>query len=211
MRDPGTDSVPAVVLAAGGSVRMGRPKAFLPLNTDETFLSRIACTLDRAGAAPLVVVGAPEWTGRPAGLPEYTQVVINPAPDLGQLSSLQCGLAVLPAASSAVLFTLVDVPFITVETVLALVSTAGRVGADIVRPERSGRHGHPVLVTRVVAAALLSAESSQTTRAVLRAFAASTVDVPVEDEGAFVDVDTPEEYERVMRAQHSSPFLVRPT
>jgi CTP:molybdopterin cytidylyltransferase MocA len=37
------------------------------------------------------------------------------------------------------------------------------------------------------------------------------VDVPVEDEGAFVDVDTPEEYERVMRAQHSSPFLVRPT
>ena len=207
MLDPAKDPVAAIVLAAGRSLRMGRPKAFLPLGTEETFLRRIISTLDRAGASPLIVVGLPEWTTASAGLPEYTHFVANPDPDRGQLSSLQCGLAALPATCRTVLFTLVDVPLVTVETVAALISAHRQHGGDVVRPARAGRHGHPVLLTGPVALDLLAADLSQTTRTVLRRYAASTIDVPVADEGAFLDVDTPEEYQRLTRGLPGSPVV----
>ena len=178
---------------------MGRPKALLPLGAGDTFVSRVVTTLLHAGVARVVVVARAEWSPMIARLPaERTDVVINPAPDRGQLSSLQCGLAALPGAWSSVLITLVDVPLTAVDTVRRLMRAQRLSLADVVRPERAGRHGHPILVTRAVADALVEADPCETTRSVLRAYAATTVDVPVEDEGSFADVDTPEDYERIL-------------
>jgi molybdenum cofactor cytidylyltransferase len=208
MRSASLDAVAGVVLAAGRSVRMGRPKAFLPLGAGETFLSRVLFTLDAAGAAPLIVVGTAEWPADPAGVsPHGARLVFNPAPDRGQVSSLQCGLAAVPPAISAVLFTLVDVPLVTVVTVRTLIDVMRGTDADVVRPERSGRHGHPVLVARTVVEDLLAADVSETARAVLGRYAGSTVDVSVQDEGAFLDIDTPEQYERLARTLREAPGL----
>ena len=197
MRHVRTKVVSAVVLAAGRSVRMGRPKALLPVDAHDTFLSRIVGTLGSAGAAPVVVVIAPQTAGALA-LPGDARIIVNPAPERGQLSSLQCGLAGIPRAAAAVLFTPVDVPLVTVHTVGALLSAWRARGADVVRPERSGQHGHPVLVTRAVADDLLAAGPSLTARDVLRRYASSTVDVAVLDEGAFLDIDTPDDYRRAI-------------
>jgi molybdenum cofactor cytidylyltransferase len=194
------DHVAGVLLAAGGSTRMGRPKALLPVSSGDTFVSRIVATLSAGGVARGVVVTRSEWAPMVARLAgSRTAVVINPAPERGQFSSLQCGLAALPGTWSLVIITLVDVPLITADTVRSLIRAQHMTRADVVRPERAGRHGHPFLVSRRVVDALLAADPSETARSVLREYAAATVDVPVADDGPFADVDTPEDYERLLR------------
>jgi molybdenum cofactor cytidylyltransferase len=205
------DDIAAVVLAAGGSTRMGRPKALLPLGAGHTFLSRVVTTLVHAGVPHVVVVTRREWSDAAAWvMAQHTAVVINTAPERGQFSSLQCGLAAVPNTSSRVLITLVDVPLTRAETVRELIRAQRLNRADVVRPERAGRHGHPVLVTRAVVDTLLAADPGETARSVLRRFTATTVDVPVADDGAFVDVDTPEDYDRVLAWVASEDPLAAP-
>lgn len=198
LSDPPT-SVAAIVLAAGRSRRMGRAKALLRLPGGETFLERLVRTFRAAGAHPVYVVHSVAWQ-EAAELPQAGEVVavLNPAPDRGQLSSLQCGLAAIPSSAPGALFTPVDVPLVAPGTVAALIEARHRSRADVVRPERAGRHGHPVLVSRRVIDAIVTASEAETTRTVLGLFADSTLDVAVDDTGAFSDIDTPEDYERML-------------
>jgi molybdenum cofactor cytidylyltransferase len=81
-----------IVLAAGDSRRMGYPKAILPLGPG-TFLTRVLATLGEAGLGrPTVVLGKHAELVRKSlsGLP--AEIVVNPHPDLGQLSSLRLAL-----------------------------------------------------------------------------------------------------------------------
>jgi molybdenum cofactor cytidylyltransferase len=195
--------LPAVILAAGQSSRMGRPKALLPLGPSETFLSRSARVLRAAGADEvLVVVGYHAAPIRAAVERERLDVrlVENPDHATGQLSSLIAALeAVDRPGVPGVLVTLVDVPFVAEETVRAVVDAYRRTGAPIVRPSRDGRHGHPVLFDRAVFGDLRRADPALGAKAVLRARQGDIMDVPVTDEGAFLDIDTPEVYERLAR------------
>ena len=200
MHMTGTDTVAGVVLAAGRSARMGRTKALLPVG-GETFVQRVARTLADAGASPVLVVVAADTAaeiGR--SIDCDARIVVNPRPDRGQLSSLQEGLSAVPESAKAVLITPVDLPLVRRATIELLLQTWRAREASVVRPVRTGRHGHPVLVARGVIEALRAAGADATARTVMQAFAADTVDVPVEDEGAFVDIDTREEYLRVLDA-----------
>src|SRR2546428_8074564 len=89
--------IPAVVLAAGRSSRMGRAKALLPIG-DDTFLTRIVRTLLDAGVDDVVVVVGHDAESivrdfSASGLP--ARFVVNREYDRGQLSSLLAGLAVI--------------------------------------------------------------------------------------------------------------------
>ena len=188
--------LPAVVLAAGRSVRMGKPKAFLHAGGGETFLGRILRTL-QASARPLLVVGSSDWTAdRPELIAAGATLVVNPHPERGQLSSLQCGLVAVPR-SKAVLVALVDVPFVAPDTITTLLRIWYDTRADVVRPANESRHGHPIVIGPSVVADLLNASPENTTRTVLAFYAATTENVFTSDPGPFTDIDTPEEYERV--------------
>jgi molybdenum cofactor cytidylyltransferase len=91
----------------------------------------------------------------------------------------------------------VDLPLVAPTTVRAVIDAWTRSGATVVRPSRRGRHGHPVLFDACVLAELRAAELSAGTRAVVRAHAAESLDVEVDDPAAFEDIDTPEDYRRV--------------
>ncbi len=187
-----------VVLAAGRSERMGRPKALLPDAEGVPFVARIARTLRRAGVTPLVVVrpGAAEALAE-ALAAEDAGLVVNPDPDRGQLSSLLVGLDAA-GDPDGLLVTLVDVPFVAEATVRAVVAAHARTRAPIVRPASGARHGHPVIFDRALFDALRRAPLDQGAKAVVRAHTAAIVNVPVDDEGAFVDLDTPEAYARAV-------------
>lgn len=190
----------AVVLAAGRSARMGRPKALLPVGRD-TFATRLVRTLRSAGIDPVLVVAAPETAAAiAASIADEARTIVNPHPDRGQLSSLQTGLSVLGDRAGAVLVTPVDLPLVRRASVASLLQAWRASGALVVRPVSRGRHGHPVLIAPLVVRELLAAAADRTARDVMQAFAADTLDVPVEDEGAFADIDTPEEYLRVLDA-----------
>src|SRR5688500_16443820 len=91
--------VPAVVLAAGRSSRMGRPKALLPCGPgQETFVARVVSRVRRGGGGgDVLVVGRPDDTALREELDRLAlppRFVENPDPDRGQLSSLIAGLNV---------------------------------------------------------------------------------------------------------------------
>ena len=66
-----------------------------------------------------------------------------------------------------------------------------------VRPVRGGDHGHPVLIDRSLFDPLRHADPRLGAKEVVRAHASSIGDVEVDDDGAFTDIDTPVEYERL--------------
>jgi len=202
--------IPAIVLAAGTSSRMGRPKALLPIGTSgDTFLTRILTELRAGGAERIIVVLgghaaeiresllARRSVGEGGKDPSLT-VVDNPNFESGQLSSLLVGIdAADTPGVDAVMVTLVDLPLITAATVRAVLD-AHRQSPDapLIRPRRGQRHGHPVIFHRVLFDELRRADPSKGAKPVVHAHAAEEVNVDVDDDGAFIDVDTPDDYEK---------------
>jgi len=178
---------------------MGRTKALLPDREGQPFVTRIARTMRESGAVPVLVVVRPDThEAIAAALRELiaqggVSVLVNRDPERGQLSSLLTGLDAAPDAEG-LLVTLVDVPFVSAATVRAVIAGWQRTQAPIVRPARGSVHGHPVLFDRATFDALRRAPLDQGAKPVVRGYDSAIVNVPVEDDGAFVDLDTPDEY-----------------
>ena len=176
---------------------MGRPKALLTLPAGDTFLARIVGTFLDAGVDDVVVVvGHQAEAIVPAfaatGLP--ARFVLNADFARGQLSSVLAGLRAIDRPGVAgLLLTLVDVPLVSAATVRAVLAHQRLTRAPIVRPTGGGRHGHPVFIDRSLFDALRGADPAQGVKPVVRAHASAAGDVPVDDEGAFRDIDTPED------------------
>ena len=188
---------------------MGRDKGLLPLPGGGTFLSRLARSLREGGCTEVVaVVGVAVDAFRAAvereGLP--VRLVRNPDPSRGQLSSLHEALDDLaPLVPRAIVMVPVDLPLVAPATVRAVIDAWERGGAPVVRPSRLGRHGHPVLFDARILPELRAADLSAGARVVVRAHAAESCDVEVDDPGAFEDIDTPEDYRRVFGLGVSGP------
>lgn len=193
--------LPAVILAAGASTRMGSPKALLRAPDGRPFVARVVRTLTDAGVGPIVVVTGRDHdaivdavlSDRPQPVPHFAR---NPDPGRGQLSSLWVGMdAVLHPDAQGLLMTLVDVPMVAAATVVKVVDAWRRLRAPITRPAIGDRHGHPVIFDRAVFDELRRAPVGEGAKTVVRAHERELVNVPVEDEGCLVDVDTRDDYE----------------
>jgi len=197
--------VPGVVLAGGRSSRMGRPKALLPVGQSDTFLGRIALTLKRGGVDDVVVVTSTYTLAESleSALEKCIptpRIVINDEPMLGQLSSLLAGLRAIDRPGvDAMLVTLVDVPLVSDRTVRRLLRSYYQTRATIVRPLHADGvvHGHPVIFDRSVFGELRQADLKMGAKSVIRMHQDEVLDVKVDDEGAFLDIDTPQEYQRI--------------
>jgi molybdenum cofactor cytidylyltransferase len=193
--------IPAVILAAGASSRMGRPKALLSIGQEgETFIARLVRTFCAAGADDLVVVVGAHADGvseAVARMPVFARVVENRAYERGQLSSLVAALDVVDRPGvQAVMAMPVDMPLVTQATVRALLDAYRERPHLVVRPALGDRHGHPVIFDRALFAELRRTDFSIGARAVIAAHPRDVLNVPLTDPGAFQDIDTPEEYER---------------
>src|SRR5260370_19843240 len=124
---------------------MGSPKALLEFR-GETFLDRLI-DLFAAFCAPVVVVlGCESERIRSAvKRPERAVFAENSDYRLGQLSSMQCGLRLIPETADGVLFTLVDHPHVPPSTLRALLVAPL---APLAIPRFDGRHGHPIFFRR---------------------------------------------------------------
>ena len=205
--------ISGIVLAAGASSRMGQAKAALPFGQmGETVLSRIVRTILAGGVPTVIVVAGAHIDAVRHAMPRYesrARVVEHPAWEQGQLSSLIAGLdASDEPLLEAVLVTPVDVPLVTAFTVAAVISAWRRTRAPIVRPvdpstslSASGqRHGHPVIFDRSVFDDLRAADPTIGAKAVFATHRDRILNVEVNDPGAFEDIDTPEDYQRLIKA-----------
>jgi molybdenum cofactor cytidylyltransferase len=190
-------AIRAIVLAAGESRRMGRPKAGLPVRPGgPTFAHALVRTLQSAGLGDVTVVaGAHPAAVREAlvGL-DAVRVVEHRGWAAGQLSSLLAALRTLETPDlDGILVGLVDSPFVAAETVRLVVDRWMESRAPIVRPLLGDRHGHPVVFDRATFADLHRAPLERGAKAVLEKWAPHVLNVPVDDAGVLADIDTPED------------------
>ena len=184
---------------------MGSAKALLPIDDRETFLTRIIRTFHDAGVDRIVVVlghDASALIERLQPIDPSAELVVNAGYDAGQLSSLVTGLDAIDARADAaevegVLLMLVDAPLVAEGTVRKVMERYRATRAPIVRPVRGKEHGHPVLIDRALFPLLRAADPSEGAKPIVRGHVSSEGDVQVDDDGAFLDIDTREEYERV--------------
>ena len=178
---------------------MGRDKALLPWQGG-TFLSAAIQALQRETEFVIVVAGKNAPSLEPVVYSNAAFLVVNPHPELGQMSSLQCGLEeVLNRGRDAALVTLVDRPAPGDETIRQLKSAFLQADDAIwaAVPEYNGRHGHPFLVGREMIEAFLRAPATSTARDVQHAHQQHILYVAVDDPLIAVNVNTEEDYEKL--------------
>jgi len=184
--------VAGLVLAAGGGSRLGRPKALVAYG-GELLVDRAARLLADGGCAPvLAVLGAAADEVRATAALPGTSTVDNPGWRTGMASSLRVGLGELRDAD-AVVVTLVDMPLLGGEAVRRLIA-ARREGAEAAVATYSGSWGHPVLLSREVAAEVREAvRGDQGARVWLSRHPERVRTVPCDGTGDPRDVDVPED------------------
>jgi molybdenum cofactor cytidylyltransferase len=194
-----------VILAAGGSSRMGRDKALLPwppaipgqLASSETFLSSAIRSLSLATEFVVVVVGKNEKSLAPVIYAQGASLVANPDPDRGQFSSLQVGLhEVLDHGRDAAMVTLVDRPPVGAGTTQILRDAFVISGQNTwaIIPEFSAQHGHPYLIGREMIEAFLRVPATSSARDVEHAHRDHIQYVKVDDPLVALNINTPEDY-----------------
>ena len=198
--------VPAIILAAGRSTRMGSAKALLRIGTSgPTFVERLIGVLSSGGAAEVLVVGRSgdvELTReveRIASAGSSVRLVENTHADRGQLSSVVVGVnAADRPGVRGVMVMPVDAPLVRIETISAMLRVFDTRQAPVVRATFRGRHGHPVIFARRVFDALRHADPDVGAKAVVRAHAADLIDVDLDDPAIVLDVDEPGDYTRLL-------------
>ena len=190
--------ITGVVLAAGRSRRMGAPKALLDAG-GETFLAHAVRALLGGGCAGVIAVVGPDSdatadTARAAG----AGILVNPNAEAQQIDSLRIAIQALLPGTEALIETPVDFPRIDANVVRALISAFSEQSAPVVVPTYEGKHGHPTLFARSVWPELLADPLPEGARTVVHAHRGDLLEVPVETAGILFDVDTPEDYSRIV-------------
>jgi molybdenum cofactor cytidylyltransferase len=193
--------VAALILAAGASSRMGRPKQLLDWGGRPLVRAAAEVALAASLNPLVVVVGNAQAQVEEAldGLP--LRLIANPDYASGQSTSLRAGIAALGEDTDAVVVLLGDQPFVTAAIVERLVDEWHTSAAPIVAPTYAGQRGNPVLFARSIFPELLAVQGDQGARAVLAADRARVRLVGFDDARPLADIDTPEDYERLLSKQ----------
>lgn len=191
----------AVVLSAGESSRMGRPKALLPID-GQTFIERIVAALKQTKVGKIIVIlghNARELEAKISHLP--VQILINTDYRQGQLSSLQLAVRDLQADADCdgMLVHLVDHPYLAPALVQEMIRRFYETEKRIIVPKFHGKRGHPVIFSNALFGELLSAPMAEGAKAVVNAHRAETLEIDTQEEGIAVDIDTPELYQQHVR------------
>lgn len=192
-------AIAGLILAGGASSRIGSPKSLLRVG-GETFLDRLIAVFASV-CDPVVVVLGHDADRVRQGIehPGFAAFTVNPDPDRGMLSSLQCGLLKI-SATSPVIFTPVDYPGFRQTTLARIAAALNEGSSDVVIPLHYGCKGHPVGIASPVVRDLLALPCSAQARDVIRQYRDRTRFVEVDDPGIVADIDTPADYANFVTA-----------
>ena len=192
----------AVVPAAGLSSRMGDFKPLLDLN-GKPLICRTLDSLHAAGCGKICVVTGhrAEELEAAAAAPDVCFLRNENYASTGMLESVQLGLAELLAEPAETAFFILpgDVPLMSRQTMEALKTETEKGGSFALRPSYNGKAGHPVLLDRTMALALMAYRGEEGLRGFLRKAAEIQPEIvrviACEDPGILADADTPEDFQ----------------
>jgi len=196
----------AIFLAAGFSSRMGAFKPLLPLGP-ERVIQRLIRVYRAAGIERVVAVVGHQ-ADRLIPLLEHHRVewVVNPRPEEGMFSSGRLGGARLGTPPPAFFVQPADVPLVRPATLEHLMRRRRGVGAGVVIPLTDGRRGHPPLLDSCLAGPILQFDGGGGLRALLERQARSILETPCGDPGILAEMNTPEEYRRLLAELDREPI-----
>ena len=175
---------------------MGRPKQLLPLHgttlIDVTVQRALASRLERV----VVVTGSEATAVQAAIAARPVEIVHNPDYYTGNLSSLRTGIEAIDA--EAVLLMLGDMPGVTPDTINVMIDAWHRSHPWAALASYTDGEGHPFLLSRAAVEHSLNLEGPKPLWRMLRLAPNGEVMHVEVDEAQPVDVDTPDDYERLL-------------
>lgn len=192
--------ISALILAAGPSRRMGRPKLAMPVDGVPMLRRVVDAALGSRCRETVVVLGGDREVYRPLLQGLLVRVVENLEYEQGMATSIRAGIGALAPESRAVVILLGDQPRITASIVDHLIDTYLQESRRIVASAYRGVVGVPVLFDGALYLELLTLEGDAGARSVIETYPQHGVAVPLADD-AWEDVDTPTDLERLARGR----------
>lgn len=202
--------VSAVILAGGLSSRMNYPKAFLPFDYPETFLSKIVAAYLDWGCEDIIIViqhslnnDTLSELSKYGNRKQFIKVIANHNPELDRFHSIQLGLSGIRRGNISFLQN-VDNPFVNQETLSALAGNFIANGYCI--PIFNKKGGHPILLGKLVINGILRyRQGAARLNTFLLNFSCQKIEV--DDDSIHVNINTPADYMSHFPHHRQSLFL----
>lgn len=186
--------VSAILLAAGESKRMGKPKQLMPLGKSTVLEQAIDNLLNSKVSKVIVVLGyrAEEMIKVVAIKP--VKIAINRAYQQGMSTSIVTGLNLVDDGAQAVMLALADQPFIDSETINRLIHEFFNHDKGIAIPVYQGRRGHPIIFSMKYKGELLKLKGDIGGRQIIKQHPDDVLEVAVDSEGINIDINSLSDY-----------------
>ena len=184
----------AIILAAGESKRMGRPKMLLPFG-DKTIIEKVIGNVISSGIETVIVVLGSDKENI-LKVTEKLPVMncYNENYSQGMFSSVQCGFRQMDDTCRAVLVFLGDQPEIGPDVINSLTDAYVKSGRGIIMPVFNNERGHPLLFDSKYRDEITGLDPSATLRDLVHKFADDVLEVVVKSQSVLKDIDTKEDY-----------------
>jgi molybdenum cofactor cytidylyltransferase len=185
----------AILLAAGESKRMGKPKQLMPLGSSTILEQAIDNLLNSAVDEIIVVLGhkAEEITETIASKP--VKIMVNSNYQQGMSTSIIAGLILVDPQAQAIMLALGDQPLVDSQTINQLIDEFHNHDKSIVVPTYRGRRGHPIIFAIKYKPELLELEGDVGGREVIRHHPDDVLEVAFDSESVITDIDTRDDYQ----------------
>jgi molybdenum cofactor cytidylyltransferase len=193
------EPIAGIILAAGGARRFGSQKQLLPWH-GKPLVRHVACKALEAGLNPVVLIvgaGLDRISSAVADLP--IKIVYNPDWEGGQGTSVRVGVKTLPPHIGGALFLLADQPQIPTRLFDRLITSHAETLAPITAPWVDERPTNPFLFDRVLFPDLMRLVGDAGGRQLFSHH--EILRVPWHDPNILLDIDTPEDYKRLLQLE----------
>lgn len=184
----------AILMAAGQSKRMGKPKLLMPFGRSTIIEQAVDNLLGSAADEVIVVLGDRAGAARRLIADRPVKLVINPDYEQGMSTSIVAGLNLVDRRTSAVMLALGDQPLIDSQTINRLIAGFRSHDKGIAVPTYRGDRGHPVIFNMKYKEPLLALKGDVGARQIIKENPGDILEVAVDCEGIKIDIDTADCY-----------------
>jgi molybdenum cofactor cytidylyltransferase len=198
----GRDEIAILILAAGPSSRLGQPKQQLLIDGSPLLIRTVATALKSKIGKVFVVIGYDEEAHRKLMNEQNVEIIFNPEWKKGMGSSLKTGLNYILVKNKnlkGILVMVCDQPLLTSTHLQQLTHTFKKTKSDIFASYYAGTAGVPALFSQALFRELQLISDKEGAKKIIQQNLHKTSTIPFE--GGAVDIDTPEDYERLTKSK----------